>query len=87
MSERNRVSRLGEWRVKQMEGDLYEIRLQVRDQAGASHWSDWLRQASSLARSGSPQLRRIFFSPLPSKAGCGPARRSQHRSLVMKPTG
>ena len=25
MSERNRVARLGEWQVKQVEGDLYEI--------------------------------------------------------------
>jgi hypothetical protein len=38
MSERNRVSRLGEWRVKQVEGDLYEIRLQVRDQGATGQW-------------------------------------------------
>jgi len=38
MSERNRVSRLGEWRVKQVEGDLYEIRLQVRDQGEKGQW-------------------------------------------------
>lgn len=38
MSERNLVSRLGEWRVKQVEGDLYEIRLQVRDQGGTGQW-------------------------------------------------
>ena len=30
MNERNRVARLGEWRVKQVEGDLYEIRIQLR---------------------------------------------------------
>ena len=38
MTERNRVSRLGEWRVKQVEGDLYEIRLQVRDQGEKGQW-------------------------------------------------
>ncbi|HKQ36204.1 MAG TPA: hypothetical protein VJT11_12935 [Nitrospiraceae bacterium] len=38
MSERNRVSRLGEWRVKQVEGDQYEIRLQVRDQGATGQW-------------------------------------------------
>lgn len=38
MSERNLVSRLGEWRVKQVEGDLYEIRLQVRDQGEKGQW-------------------------------------------------
>jgi len=38
MSERNRVARLGEWRVKQLEGDLYEIRVQLRDQGATGQW-------------------------------------------------
>jgi len=38
MSERNRVARLGEWRVKQVEGDLYEIRIQLRDQGTTGQW-------------------------------------------------
>ena len=38
MSERNRVARLGEWRVKQLEGDLYEIRIQLRDQGVTGQW-------------------------------------------------
>jgi hypothetical protein len=38
MNERNRVSRLGEWRVKQVEGDLYEIRVQLRDQGTMGQW-------------------------------------------------
>jgi hypothetical protein len=38
MSERNRVTRLGEWRVKQLEGDLYEIRIQLRDQGVTGQW-------------------------------------------------
>ena len=38
MSERDRVSRLGEWRVKQVEGDLYEIRVQLRDQGATGQW-------------------------------------------------
>lgn len=38
MKEHDRVSRLGEWRVKQVEGDLYEVRLQVRDQGSTGQW-------------------------------------------------
>jgi hypothetical protein len=38
MSERNLVARLGEWRVKQVEGDLYEIRVQLRDQGATGQW-------------------------------------------------
>jgi hypothetical protein len=38
MSERNRVARLGEWRVKQLKGDLYEIRIQLRDQGVTGEW-------------------------------------------------
>lgn len=38
MSDRDRVARLGEWRVKQVEGDLYEIRVQLRDQGVTGQW-------------------------------------------------
>jgi len=38
MGERNRGARLGEWRVKQVEGDLYEIRVQLRDQGVTGQW-------------------------------------------------
>ena len=38
MSERNRVARLGEWRVKQLEGDLYEVRILLRDQGVTDQW-------------------------------------------------
>jgi len=38
MSERNRVARLGEWRVKQLEGDLYEVQIQLRDQGETGQW-------------------------------------------------
>lgn len=38
MSERNRVARLGEWRVKPVEGDLYEVRVQLRDQGVTGQW-------------------------------------------------
>ena len=38
MSERNQVARLGEWRVMQLEGDLYEIRVQLRDQGMTGQW-------------------------------------------------
>ena len=38
MNDRNQAARLGEWRVKQMEGDLYEIRVQLRDQGVTGQW-------------------------------------------------
>ena len=38
MSERKKVARLGEWRVKQLEGDQYEIRVQLRDQGATGQW-------------------------------------------------
>lgn len=38
MHERNRVARLGEWRVKPVEGDMYEVRVQLRDQGVTGQW-------------------------------------------------
>jgi len=38
MSERDLVARLGEWRVKQLEGDLYEVRIQLREQGVSGQW-------------------------------------------------
>lgn len=38
MSDRNRVARLGEWRVKPVEGDQYEIRVWLRDQGATGQW-------------------------------------------------
>ena len=38
MSERNQVARLGEWRVKQVEGSQYEIRVWLRDQGATDQW-------------------------------------------------
>ena len=38
MTERNRGARLGEWRVQQVERDLYEIRVQLREQGATGQW-------------------------------------------------
>lgn len=38
MKERGRGVRLGEWRVKQADGDLYEIRVQLRDEGEKGQW-------------------------------------------------
>lgn len=38
MKERGQGVRLGEWRVKQVEGDVYEIRVQLRDQSVSGQW-------------------------------------------------
>lgn len=38
MKERGQGVRLGEWRVKHVEGDLYEVRVQLRDQSVRGQW-------------------------------------------------
>jgi hypothetical protein len=38
MKERGQGVRLGEWRVKQVEGHIYEIRVQLRDQSVRGQW-------------------------------------------------
>ena len=38
MKDRKRGSRLGDWRVKHVEGDIYEIRVQIRDQGTTGQW-------------------------------------------------
>lgn len=38
MKERGQGVRLGEWRVSHVEGDVYEIRVQLRDQSVRGQW-------------------------------------------------
>ncbi|TKS61988.1 MAG: hypothetical protein EWM72_00115 [Nitrospira sp.] len=38
MKERGQGVRLGEWRVNHVEGDVYEIRVQLRDQSVSGQW-------------------------------------------------
>ncbi|MDF0667256.1 MAG: hypothetical protein P0119_14435 [Nitrospira sp.] len=38
MKDRGQGVRLGEWRVKHVEGDIYEIRVQLRDQGARGQW-------------------------------------------------
>ena len=38
MKERGQGVRLGEWRVKQVDGHIYEIRVQLRDQSVRGQW-------------------------------------------------
>lgn len=38
MKDRGQGVRLGEWRVKQVEGDMYEVRVQLRDQSVSGQW-------------------------------------------------
>ncbi len=38
MKDRGQGVRLGEWRVKHVEGDIYEIRVQLRDQGTRGQW-------------------------------------------------
>jgi len=38
MKERGQGVRLGEWRIKHVDGDIYEIRVQLRDQGVHGQW-------------------------------------------------
>jgi len=38
MKDRGLNARLGEWRVKQVDGDLYEVRIQLRDKGEKGQW-------------------------------------------------
>jgi hypothetical protein len=38
MKERGLNAWLGEWRVKQVDGDLYEVRVQLRDRGESGQW-------------------------------------------------
>ncbi len=38
MKERGQGVRLGEWRVKHVDGDIYEIRVQLRDEGTRGQW-------------------------------------------------
>lgn len=38
MKDRGQGVRLGEWRVKHVEGDIYEIRVQLREQGARGQW-------------------------------------------------
>ncbi|MDX2251630.1 MAG: hypothetical protein NW202_05045 [Nitrospira sp.] len=38
MKDRGQGVRLGEWRVSHVEGDIYEIRVQLRDQSVRGQW-------------------------------------------------
>lgn len=38
MKDRGLNARLGEWRVKQVDGDLYEVRVQLRDKSVSGQW-------------------------------------------------
>jgi hypothetical protein len=38
MKDRGQGVRLGEWRVKQVDGDMYEVRIQLRDQSVSGQW-------------------------------------------------
>lgn len=38
MKGRGLNARLGEWRVKQVDGDIYEVRVQLRDQGSTGQW-------------------------------------------------
>ena len=38
MKDRGLNARLGEWRVKQVDGDIYEVRVQLRDKGVNNQW-------------------------------------------------
>jgi len=38
VKERGLNARLGEWRVRQVDGDIYEVRVQLREQGATGQW-------------------------------------------------
>ncbi len=83
MKERGQGVRLGEWRVKHVDGQIYEIRVQLRDQSVRGQWFErefiWhahldLKKvnAASLPADGvtpkPPDTDQRLFSPLPGSS-------------------
>ena len=83
MKERGQGVRLGEWRVKQVEGDVYEIRLQLRDQSVSGQWFErefiWHAHLN---------LKKVNAASLPADGVTPKAPDSDQRpSLPMPPAG
>jgi hypothetical protein len=83
MKERGRGVRLGEWRVKQADGDLYEIRIQLRDEGEKGQWFErefiWHAHlgskkvnAASLPADGLTPKAPDLDSPAPPQAPSSP---------------
>ena len=61
MKERGKGSRLGEWRVKAVDGDIYEIRIQLRDEGLNGQWFE-----REFIWHANLQLKKINAASLPA---------------------
>ena len=88
MKERGLNARLGEWRVRQVDGDLYEVRVQLRDQSVTGQWYErefiWHANLS---------LKRVNAASLPADGVTPqeatpepPAAPAERRPNVLGPT-
>ena len=71
MKERGLNARLGEWRVKQVDGDLYEVRVQLRDRGESGQWfeREFIWHANlSLKRVNAASLPADGITPKPVEA-------------------
>jgi hypothetical protein len=69
MKERGLNARLGEWRVKQVDGDLYEVRVQLRDRGASGQWfeREFIWHANlSLKRVNAASLPADGITPKPA---------------------
>ena len=70
MKERGLNARLGEWRVKQVDGDLYEVRVQLRDRGASGQWfeREFIWHANlSLKRVNAASLPADGITPKPAE--------------------
>src|SRR6185312_4492376 len=69
MKERGLNARLGEWRVKQVDGDLYEVGIQLRDKSVNGQWfeREFIWHANlSLKRVNAASLPADGITPKPA---------------------
>ncbi len=70
MKDRGLNARLGEWRVKQVDGDLYEVRVQLRDKGVSGQWfeREFIWHANlSLKRVNAASLPADGITPNPAE--------------------
>jgi hypothetical protein len=70
MKDRGLNARLGEWRVNQVDGDLYEVRVQLRDKGVGGQWfeREFIWHANlSLKRVNAASLPADGITPKPAE--------------------
>ncbi len=80
MKDRGQGVRLGEWRVKHVEDDIYEIRVQLRDQGVRGQWFE-----REFIWHAHLELKKVNAASLPAD-GVTPKAPDMDQSPVSQPT-